>query len=968
MTRIRVANPEYASMATVSPLDLAAVQGGLEPDQTLISYFVTAKRAHVFVVGPSSLHHVPIALDETARQDLLCLSAEVSRFTSGSRRGSEALSGCSEDGARTGRLHHLLFAPLKARIRGARVLVVPHGPLHFLPLAVLKDPSSNRFLLEDYTFSYLPSASVLPLLRAKESPFEGHALVLGAPQPEDPELAPLPGAAEEARQVAALWGARPWLGSEATESRFKREGRHADLVHIAAHALYNPRSSAFTHLALTPDDTEDGDLEVHELLSEVDLSGVNLVVLSACESALGQRSAGDEVASLARAILYAGSPAVVSTAWKIDDPASAMLMTAFYRHLKRGRTVADALRQAQLELLRDGSHGSPFYWGAFTLSGDSALGVEPRRRAAGEERHLPASGPARHALLIGVGRYAPGSGWSETSAARDLSPLRATLERYGFAAPAIAELRDEQATREEILRAIDERLLAPAAPGDLTVLFFGGHGRQLSDLDPLDEIDGYDEAIVPYDAPFSVAAQGGTDRYLRDDTVGELLERLRRRVGPTGQVVVLLDTCYSGTAARSDHPERGGPPLGPPWPRSAAGPEDAGSGFVDGARGTLVSEEGLAPWVVVSAARSGERALEVRRPDGRTSGSLCWAFCKALDASPPPATYSAMAERMRRFLEGVVSNRIQVEGTLGAPLFQGPLVVEEPFFTVGPVDGEPTSVRLHPGLLAGLTAATELEIHPTGASAPTVGEPLAIARVIDASPYEARAELSRPLSKEILAGARAFVVRDAAQDLRPRLVLNRYLRQLEVHDPEVHLDLEVVAVELHNCLDPERPTRLSCQVVEVPRQELGGSGRPLELPVGSFFELRLHGRGAAAFVTVLDLVANGGIAVLWPPPGARERSGRTRDSVQVLDPVFRVTEPCGTDTLLLIASAEPIDFSPLHRLDPSVLGRGELERLGPFAPLFEESFLRGGPPPVLHAPALSVSRKELRIVPRPPSP
>jgi len=140
-------------------------------------------------------------------------------------------------------------------------------------------------------------------------------------------------------------------------------------VHIAAHGFYEADTPLFSRLALAEGDGSDGNLEVHEILSDVDLRGVNLVVLSACQTALGKVSAGDEIVGLTRALLYAGTPGVISTLWEIDDEAAATLMNHFYDRLLHGGSAADALRFAQLQLLH-GDYPDPRQWAAFTLNGD----------------------------------------------------------------------------------------------------------------------------------------------------------------------------------------------------------------------------------------------------------------------------------------------------------------------------------------------------------------------------------------------------------------------------------------------------------------------------------------------------------------------------------------------------------------------------------------------------------------------
>ena len=263
-------------------------------------------------------------------------------------------------------LYAWLFAPVRKHIRNPRLIVVPHGVLHYLPFGAFRDPQTQRYLIEDYTITYAPSASSLRFLRDKETPVKGKALVIGAPAGVSPEL---PGALREAMTVASELRSVPMVGTAAKESLLYELKGDVDLVHIAAHGFYEPDTPLFSRLALAEGNGRDGNLEVHEILSDVDLTGVNLVVLSACHTALGKSSAGDEIVGLTRALLYAGTPGVISTLWEIGDHAAAALMDHFYCRLLSGDFVADALRYAQLQLLH-GDYPEPWQWAAFTLSGD----------------------------------------------------------------------------------------------------------------------------------------------------------------------------------------------------------------------------------------------------------------------------------------------------------------------------------------------------------------------------------------------------------------------------------------------------------------------------------------------------------------------------------------------------------------------------------------------------------------------
>jgi CHAT domain-containing protein len=185
----------------------------------------------------------------------------------------------------------------------------------------------------------------------------------------------LPFAGQEAQAIARLYGAQPLLGTAATKETLRREAPQAGIVHIAAHGRYDATRPLASWLALAPDGEEAGQLPAREVY-DLDLKHADLVVLSACQTNLGELSAGDEVVGLTRAFLFAGTPTVISSLWSVDDAATGLLMERFYTHLRGGLGKAEALRQAQQDVrdYRDTAgqqrYAAPYYWAGFVLAGD----------------------------------------------------------------------------------------------------------------------------------------------------------------------------------------------------------------------------------------------------------------------------------------------------------------------------------------------------------------------------------------------------------------------------------------------------------------------------------------------------------------------------------------------------------------------------------------------------------------------
>jgi len=364
LRRVKTADPEYASLTRIEPVPVAQLRAELPADTTLVSYFLTRDAAHAWVLDRESFQHVLLPLPQDTLRRAVCWS---DRFRVSHARGAAVpLSKC-DDAASAEDVFDALVAPLRDRIRNRRLIIVPHGVLHQLPFAALRDRRSGRYLIDSYTLLFAPSASSLRFLREKETPVDGGALVIGNP---DGALGNLEGAQQEAVAVARELGTVAITGANATESLLYDLDGSVDLLHIGAHGTYDAANPLFSRIALAPGGGRDGNLDVDEILNELDLRGVNLVVLSACVTAAGERSGGDDVVGLTRAVLYAGSPGVISTLWNIDDDAAAVLMEELYCRLRAGALAADALHDAQLALLHNPRYSDPQFWAAFMLTGD----------------------------------------------------------------------------------------------------------------------------------------------------------------------------------------------------------------------------------------------------------------------------------------------------------------------------------------------------------------------------------------------------------------------------------------------------------------------------------------------------------------------------------------------------------------------------------------------------------------------
>ena len=349
-------NPEYSSLISVNPLTLEQIQKLLK-NSTLIEYFVTEDRALAFIIDEDEFNVETIKLN---RSDLRKIISTV-------RNGTDFRTdlNLSQINGNLESLYTELFAPIRPHIKTKSIIIAPHDHLHYLPFQALFD--SKFYLVENYSISYIPSGSVLSFAQQKRKQNQGSALVLG--DPKRPDTKALPSAEQEAVDVAQLYGVPSYNRENATETLFRRLADDASIIHLSCHGGYNQFSPLFSLVLLAPDGQNDGNLFVFEIYN-IRLSKANLVTLSACQTNLGKLSKGDEVLGLSRALIYSGTPSVVSSLWSVPSVETEDLMVRFNKHLESGMGKGEALRTAQSEMTHTNKR-HPYYWAAFCLIGDS---------------------------------------------------------------------------------------------------------------------------------------------------------------------------------------------------------------------------------------------------------------------------------------------------------------------------------------------------------------------------------------------------------------------------------------------------------------------------------------------------------------------------------------------------------------------------------------------------------------------
>lgn len=351
----RRTDQEFSALQTGSSFSVEEIRSSLAPDTVLLEYYQARGEMYVCILGREQLDIAPLGPIAEVRHLMRLLQFQFSKFRLGPAYvGAFAARLQAAADAHLRDLHALLVAPVRARLRAAHLVVVPHDVLHFLPFHALLDGDAR--LMDRFTLSYAPSASVYRLCRSKTVGANGRAVVMGVPDALTPFIL------EEVRAVAAvLPNPSVFVGDEATADALRRHGEASRFVHVATHGLFRRDNPMFSSIRLG-----DGPLSVHDLYQF--RLPAELVTLSGCGTGLSAVVGGDEQLGLVRGLLYAGARAVLLTLWDAHDSTTAAFMAGFYGRVQKGWPKARAAQAAMRELRERYPH--PFYWAPFVLIGD----------------------------------------------------------------------------------------------------------------------------------------------------------------------------------------------------------------------------------------------------------------------------------------------------------------------------------------------------------------------------------------------------------------------------------------------------------------------------------------------------------------------------------------------------------------------------------------------------------------------
>jgi tetratricopeptide (TPR) repeat protein len=341
-------------LAPVS-LPLPAIRAALPAGTMVVEYFRVGSRLLAFLVSRDAVEVAPVALVPRVQHLLRLLQFQLGWARPGAGDVSEASRGAllASTQAHLAELYDELIAPLRPRLAAEHLVFVPHDLLHYVPFHALFD--GQRHLVDSYTVSYAPSATIFAMCHGRGPRADGRSLVLGVPESQTRFIL------DEAKAVAArLPRAELFLGEDATAAVLREKGRDSRYVHVAAHGFFRSDNPMFSGIRLGGSYLTLYDLYQLSLPAE-------LVALSACVSGLNVIAAGDELIGLARGLFRAGADSLLLTLWEVPDESTAEFMKAFYDLLPRTANRAQALREAMIHVRERFPH--PIHWAPFVLSG-----------------------------------------------------------------------------------------------------------------------------------------------------------------------------------------------------------------------------------------------------------------------------------------------------------------------------------------------------------------------------------------------------------------------------------------------------------------------------------------------------------------------------------------------------------------------------------------------------------------------
>jgi tetratricopeptide (TPR) repeat protein len=389
---IRATNPAYANLQYPKPTTLAQIQQQLDPDTLILQYSLGEKESYLWVIGQTTLKTYILPKRTDIEKTVTTFRKELTAQLPSPNSATQ--------------LTQQILGPAAGDLGNKRLVIIPDGVLHAIPFAALNTPNSTTYnpLLTQHEITNLPSASTIGILRTtvatkprgtkqlailadpifdkSDSRYTGKGKSKKCGERanlssigRDLNLDRLPCTTIEAKGILALVPSQDSTAAFGFDASYdwitNPKISQYRYVHLATHGFFDNDKPALSSIILSSFDANGNDRKA--FLRFPDLFNLNLptelVVLSACETGLGNNVPGEGLVGMTRGLMYAGALRVAVSLWSVDDRATSDLMQDFYKNLWQSKqSHAAALRAAQLNMWQQGK--APYYWAAFTLQGE----------------------------------------------------------------------------------------------------------------------------------------------------------------------------------------------------------------------------------------------------------------------------------------------------------------------------------------------------------------------------------------------------------------------------------------------------------------------------------------------------------------------------------------------------------------------------------------------------------------------
>jgi len=568
------------------------------------------------------------------------------------------------------------------------------------------------------------------------------------------------------------------------------------------------------------------------------------------------------------------------------------------------------------------------------------------------------SSAEKHGLVIAIGQYSIESLWPPISSMNDIPHVTSAFKILGFDENNITVITNEEATKSGILGAMSA-LSNKVKTGDIVYIHYSGHGQQIVD-DNGDELDGLDEAIVPYDSPqfFEPGVYEG-ENLIRDDELGKISAEIRKKVGPTGQLILVLDSCHSGSGTRGLAKARGTDKIMGP---SNFKPKSRGQ---ESSMGLNVSPENAAPMISFFGASSKELNYETLDDQSNPVGSLTYSMASILAGMKQNFSYGELFERVKLRMKTLAPHQNpQMEGPSDMMILGGIssnpnllFPVNEKISPTELVVGLGTMIDVHTGSIVEVVSMDSNKTVGVGEvkqaylteSDVVLDEPLTVnenelikIKVVERMSPPVKCNVKNMLSEDsqwsnvinpflenktinwteenadlfISEEDGKLVLKDAQKDilldlayLETRIDRNfsklkqsilsftqgKYLRGFESESSFLDLKMEIVQVD---CNDYSKST---------------ATPNPVEVKVGSCIKIVVKNRGKkAAYFSVLDIQPNNVVNLVIPASSlgytAEEYYLEPGESYET-NYSIEIAPPYGNEVMKVISTDKPLDLS-----------------------------------------------------------